>query len=43
VNPVIGLDIAKGESKGQVFLAKGKPYGKSFDVPHTSERFWFTS
>jgi transposase len=37
VNPVIGLDIAKGESKGQVFLAKGKPYGKSFDVPHTSE------
>jgi len=37
VNPVIGLDIAKGESKGQVFLDKGKPYGKSFDIRHTSE------
>jgi transposase len=37
VNPVIGLDIAKGESKGQVFLDKGKPHGKTFLVCHTSE------
>ncbi|WEH08236.1 IS110 family transposase [Alicyclobacillus fastidiosus] len=35
MNPVIGLDIAKGESKGQVFLDKGKPHGKSFNVVHT--------
>lgn len=37
MNPVIGLDIAKGESKGQVFLQKGKPHGKSFDIQHTQE------
>ena len=37
MNPVIGLDIAKGESKGQVFLQKGKPHGKSFDIQHTKE------
>lgn len=35
MNPVVGLDIAKGESKGQVFLDKGKPHGKSFNVIHT--------
>jgi transposase len=36
VNPVIGLDVAKGESKAQVFLAKGKPpHGKTFSVVHT--------
>ncbi|GMA66030.1 IS110 family transposase [Alicyclobacillus fastidiosus] len=36
MSPVIGLDVAKGESKGQVFLAKGKPYGKTFSVIHTT-------
>ncbi len=35
--PVIGLDIAKGESQGQAFLDKGQPYGKSFTVQHTRE------
>ncbi|KRE36506.1 hypothetical protein ASG85_10090 [Paenibacillus sp. Soil724D2] len=30
MNPVAGLDIAKGESQGQ-------PYGKSFTVYHTQE------
>ncbi len=35
MNPVIGLDVAKGESKAQVFLAKGKPHGKTFSVVHT--------
>ena len=37
MNPVVGLDIAKGESQGQAFLDKGQPYGKSFTVPHTRE------
>jgi hypothetical protein len=37
MNPVIGLDIAKGESQGPAFLDKGKPYGKSFTVIHTRE------
>ena len=37
MNPVVGLDIAKGESKAQVFLDKGKPHGRSFDVAHTSD------
>ncbi len=35
MNPVIGLDIAKGESEAQAFLDKNKPYGKSFSVAHT--------
>lgn len=39
MNPVIGLDVAKGESKGQVFLAKGKPYGKTFSLIHTTGGF----
>ncbi len=37
MNPVIGLDIAKGESQGRAFLDKGQPYGKSFTVHHTHE------
>jgi transposase len=37
MNPVIGLDIAKGKSEGQAFLDKGKPYGKSFGISHTRE------
>ncbi|MFB5192410.1 GGDEF domain-containing protein [Alicyclobacillus fastidiosus] len=36
VNPVVDLDIAKCESEGQVFLNKGMPHGKSFNVTHTS-------
>lgn len=36
VNRVIDLVVAKGESNGQVFLAKGKPYGKTFNAIHTS-------
>jgi transposase len=35
LNPVIGLDVAI--SKGQAFLDKGMPYGKSFNVVHTRE------
>lgn len=37
MNPVIGLDISKGQSEGQAFLNKGQPYGKSFSFLHTQE------
>ncbi|MFS0781464.1 IS110 family transposase [Bacillus sp. 1P06AnD] len=35
MNPVIGLDVAKGASQVQAFLEKKKPYKKSFKVAHT--------
>jgi transposase len=35
MNPVIGLDVSKGESQVQAFLDKGRPYRKSFSVKHT--------
>jgi transposase len=38
MNPVVGLDISKGESQVQTFLDKGKPFHKSFKVSHTVER-----
>lgn len=34
MNPVIGLDVSKGESEVQAFLDKGIPYGKSFSIKH---------
>ncbi|WP_163527216.1 IS110 family transposase [Halobacillus ihumii] len=34
MNPVIGLDVAKGESQIQAFLDKGEPYRKSFSILH---------
>ncbi|MEH7306355.1 IS110 family transposase [Neobacillus drentensis] len=37
MNPVIGLDVAKGESQVQAFLDKKKPYKSSFKVSHTLE------
>lgn len=37
MNPVVGLDVAKGESQVQAFLNKGKAYGKSFNVLHHLE------
>ena len=37
MNPVIGLDVAKGESQVQAFLEKKKPYKKSFKIAHTLE------
>ena len=39
VQPVIAFDVAKGVSKAQVFLDRGRPQGKSFDVRHTAEGF----
>ncbi|RBP86589.1 hypothetical protein DFO70_12557 [Cytobacillus firmus] len=32
MNPVVGLDVAKGESQVQAFLDKKKPYKTSFKV-----------
>ena len=37
MNPVIGLDVAKGESQVQAFLDKKQPYKMSFKVAHTLE------
>ncbi|QGH33518.1 IS110 family transposase [Gracilibacillus salitolerans] len=34
MNPVVGLDVSKGESQLQAFLDKGKPYRKSFSIKH---------
>jgi transposase len=34
MNPVIGLDVSKGESQVQAFLDKGKQYRKSFSITH---------
>jgi transposase len=37
MNPVVGLDVSKGESQVQAFLDKGKPYRKSFSIEHNLE------
>ncbi|MEK4065033.1 transposase [Peribacillus sp. FSL R5-0717] len=37
MNPVVGQDVAKGESQVQAFLDQSKPYGKSFSMKHTKE------
>jgi transposase len=37
MNPVVGIDVSKGESQGQVFLDRNKPIGKNFRFTHTSE------
>ncbi len=37
MNPVVGLDVAKGESQVQAFLDKKKPFKSSFKVAHTIE------
>ncbi|SDI80781.1 IS110 family transposase [Alteribacillus bidgolensis] len=34
MDPVIGLDVAKGKSQVQAFLQKKKPYKKSFVFDH---------
>jgi transposase len=39
MNPVVGLDVSKGESQGQAFLDKGQPFRKSFSIKHTVEGF----
>ncbi|MGM0854055.1 MAG: IS110 family transposase [Bacillota bacterium] len=37
MDPVIGLDIAKGESQVQAFLDKKKPYRNTFKFKHDNE------
>lgn len=37
MNPVVGMDISKGECQVPAFLDKGKPYHKSFKVSHPLE------
>jgi transposase len=32
MNPLIGLDVSKGESQVQAVLDKGKPHRKSFSI-----------
>ena len=34
MNPVVGLDVSKGESQVQAFLDKRKPFRKSFSIKH---------
>ncbi|BBH24062.1 IS110 family transposase [Paenibacillus baekrokdamisoli] len=34
MNPVIGLDVSKGESHAQAFSDRGTPYGKTFRFKH---------
>ncbi len=37
MNPVVGLEVPKGESQVQTFLDKSKPFGKSYSMKHTKE------
>ncbi|MEK5358196.1 IS110 family transposase [Paenibacillus sp. FSL L8-0709] len=37
MNPVIGLDVSKGESHAQAFLDRGVPHGKIFKFNHDLE------
>jgi transposase len=37
MNPVVGIDVSKGESQGQAFLDRNKPIGRNFRFTHTSE------
>ncbi|MEG0553785.1 MAG: IS110 family transposase [Carnobacterium sp.] len=37
MNPVVGLDVAKGESQVQMFLDKKLPYKNSVKIAHTLE------
>lgn len=37
MNPVIGVDVSKGESHAQAFLDRGVPHGKIFRFNHDLE------
>ena len=37
MNPVIGLDVAKGENQVQAYLDRREPYKSSFKVAHTQD------
>lgn len=42
MNPVVGLDVSRGERQVEAFLDKKKPYRNSFKVEHTNEGVIFT-
>lgn len=37
MNPVVGIDVAKGESQAQIFLDRNQLYGKGFRFSHTTK------
>lgn len=37
MNPVVGIDVSKGNSQGQAFLDRNQPYKKNFRFEHTEE------
>ncbi|WP_026584884.1 hypothetical protein [Bacillus sp. J33] len=37
MDPVIGLDVAKGESQVQAFLARKHPFGKTFKFKYDTK------
>ncbi|UQZ83948.1 hypothetical protein SK3146_03160 [Paenibacillus konkukensis] len=37
MNPIIGLDVSKGENHDQAFFDKNKPFNKTFRFTHTTE------
>ncbi|WP_068505946.1 IS110 family transposase [Paenibacillus kribbensis] len=39
MNPVVGVDVAKGASVVQAFLQRNKPFGKSKQIRHTPHGF----
>ncbi len=39
MNPVVGIDVSKGNSQCQAFLDRNQPYKKSFRFAHTEEGF----
>jgi hypothetical protein len=41
MNPVVGLDVEKGEIQVQVCLDQSKPYGKSLSIKHIKEELSF--
>lgn len=40
-NLIIGIDVSKGESQGQAFLDKNRPYGTSFRFSHDKKGLEF--
>ncbi len=37
MKPVIGIDVSKGESEGDILLERNKPYEKAFRFQHTHD------
>jgi transposase len=39
MNPIVGIDVSKGNSQGQAFLDRNQPYKRSFHFEHTEDGF----